>query len=64
MFNEKLNYYAQFDDDNKSAIKNDQQRTMSIYNSVVKVLYENDEGDFTDKISADFQAQMQNPKLR
>ena len=62
MFDEKLDYFAQFDD--KTAVKSDIQRSLSLYNSIVRVANSNDQGAFVDSLANDFQNKMQTSNFR
>ena len=64
MFDEKLNYFAQFEGDDKGAVKNDIQRSLSLYNSIVRVTYANDDEAYADVIANDFQTQMKSSNFR
>ena len=64
MFDEKLSYYAQFEGDDKGAVQNDIQRSLSLYNSIVRLSYANDEEAYADGIAKDFQTKMKSSNFR
>jgi len=64
MFEEKLTYYAQFEDEDKGAVKNDIQRSLSLYNSIVRVVMANDTDAYAEEIANDFQTRMTNSNFR
>ena len=58
---EKLNYYNQFDQ--KKDIKNETQRSLSMYNSIVKIAYAQDDVDYADVLANSFQENISNAEL-
>ena len=62
MFDEKLDYFAQFDD--KTAVQSDIQRSLSLYNSILRITNSNDQGAFVDSLANDFQNKMQTSSYR
>jgi hypothetical protein len=64
MFDEKLNYFAQFEGDDKGAVQNDIQRSLSLYNSIVRLTLANDEGAYADDLASDFQTKMKTSNFR
>jgi len=64
MFDEKLFYYNQFDQDEKNSVRNDIQRTLSLFSSSVKLAYAYDEEEFADILANSFQEKLQNSGLR
>ncbi len=64
MFEEKLAYYAQFEEEDKGAVRNDIQRSLSLYNSIVRVVMANDTNTYAEEIANDFQTQMKNSNFR
>ena len=64
MFDEKLNYFAQFEGDDKGAVQNDIQRSLSLYNSIVRLTLANDEGAYADNLASDFQTRMKTSNFR
>lgn len=63
-FNEKLNYYNSFDEDDRGAIKNDIQRTLSLFSSAVKLAYAFDDEKYADGLANEFQLHLQNSGIR
>ena len=64
MFEEKLTYYAQFEDEDKGAVQNDIQRSLSLYNSIVRVVMANDTDAYAEEIANDFQTRMKSSNFR
>ena len=64
MFDEKLFYYSQFDEDEKNSVRNEIQRTLSLFSSTVKLGYAYDTEEFADTLANSFQEQLQNSGLR
>ena len=62
MFDEKLDYFAQFDD--KTAVQSDIQRSLSLYNSILRITNSNDQGAFVDSLANGFQNKMQTSSYR
>ena len=62
MLEEKLTYYNQFDK-NKN-IKNETQRSLAIYNSIVKIAYAHDDVAYADVLANSFQEKLQNSDLQ
>ena len=58
---EKLNYYNQFDQ--KKDIKNETQRSLSMYNSIVKIAYAHDDVDYADILANSFQENISKAEL-
>ena len=63
-FDEKLFYYGQFEGDRKNSIRNDIQRTLSLFSSSVKVAYTYDDTEFADELANSFQEKLKNSGLR
>lgn len=63
-FEEKLNYFTQFEGNDGKAVKNEIQRAMSIYNSTVRLAMSYDDPNFSNEIGARFQEQLQKSGLR
>lgn len=64
MFEEKLTYYAQFEEENKDAVRSDTQRSLSLYNSIVRVVMANDTEAYAEGIANDFQTRMKTSNFR
>ena len=62
MFDEKLGYFAQFDENEKNSAE--VQRTLSLFNSTVKLGYAYDTEEFADTLANSFQEQLKNSGLR
>tara|TARA_Y100000991_G_scaffold96062_1_gene72402 strand:- start:313 stop:570 length:258 start_codon:yes stop_codon:yes gene_type:complete len=58
---EKLSYYNQFDQ--KKDIKNEIQRSLSMYNSIVKIAYTHDDVDYADILANSFQENISKAEL-
>jgi len=63
-FDEKLNYFNQFEGNYKLGVKNEIQRAISLYNSTARLALTYDNGDFAADIGAKFQEQMQKSDFR
>ena len=59
---EKLNYYNQFDPEEKG-INNEKQRSLSMYNSIVKIAYAHDNIDYADVLANSFQENISKAEL-
>ena len=59
---EKLTYYNQFD--KKKNVKNETQRSLAIYNSLVKIAYAQDDITYADTLANSFQEKLQNSDLQ
>ena len=64
MFDEKLFYYGQFDEDEKNSVRSEIQRTLSLFSSSVKLAYAYDNEEFADILANSFQEKLQNSGLR
>lgn len=64
MFEEKLLYYNLFDENHKQNVRNEIQRTLSLYSSTVKIAYAHDEEAYADELAKGFQEKLQNSGLR
>ncbi len=58
---EKLTYYNQFDQ--KKDVKNETQRSLSMYNSIVKIAYAHDDVDYADVLANSFQENISKAEL-
>ena len=58
---EKLSYYNQFDQ--KRDINNETQRSLSMYNSIVKIAYAHDDVDYADVLANSFQENISKAEL-
>ena len=58
----KLTYYNQFD--KKQNVKNETQRSLAMYNSIVKIAYAHDDVAYANVLANSFQEKLQNSDLR